>query len=327
MKQIITTAILILTCIATQLNAQVPFELTTRRNMYQPLENAISLNDGELWDDPMYFIPLGFKYKLNGKEVDTIVFNSANVISTDTSTLIANGYVFTDLDLADRGSLESNGSLSEIRYKVTGTPGNRICKIEMHNAGIYDELDLYGTMDDSVNIQVWLYEAGSKFEVHFGSSQLSHTHNYFAFGTGPLVGYAEAFDYMTTSGVIYTLSGSAISPTIDSISFTHMGPLLLSMPDDGTVYSFAPKTTSVGPQQLQQEVLVYPTRVSSTLFVDMGSNNTAGYRIIGTTGRTHASGRFYGAANTVDVSALPPGMYILQVHTDQAKADYRFIKM
>lgn len=331
MKHLIAIATLILSIIVTQANAQMPYKVTVRQNTYQPLQNAISLNDTIIWDDEAFKVPLGFTYKLNGEEVDTLDLNFGNLLGTDTSTTIMNGFIFSDMDLADRGLIDGKESKSPIRYKVTGTAGNRICKIEFFNAGFYDEYDIYATMNDSVNFQLWLYEADSKMEIHYGTYQMTYPQNYYVFSNGPMVGYAKEFNYLETSGLIYTLSGSVNQPGIDSFTFTHGGKMLNAYPDNGTVFTFELKTgtTGVGSKQIeQQQVTVYPTNTRNTLHVDMGDIQDADYRIISTTGGSTAIyGHMDRAKGMIDVSSLPAGMYILQLHTGSSIGAYRFIKM
>ena len=248
MRYITLTIAIIFTCL-TQVQAQMPYDVSVKNEQYTPLDNAIPLSDTSIWDDPVYNIPLGFNYKIGDEELNSIYFKFENLISPDTGIEIINGFVCMDIDLIDRGAIDSNGSKSPIRYKVVGTPGNRICKIEVFNAGFYAEFEEYGTLDDSINVQFWLYENGHKFEVHYGSSKISNPTEYFNFGTGPLVGYADYFNTNNASGTIYALSGTTSNPYIDSITSNYIGGSLLSYPAENTVISFSRKTLSVNNTQ------------------------------------------------------------------------------
>lgn len=322
-----TLAILILICVAISTQAQMPYNFTVKQNSYTPLNNAISLNKGEIWDDSIFTIPLDFPFTIGRKTVNTIYLKFDGVISADTSSTTMDGIVFIDADLQDRGGIDMKQSLSPVSYKTEGSGGNRICKIEVANAGFYDERDQFGTMDDYVNVQVWLYEQDSKLELHYGPSKISNPTYYFLNGVGPLVGFAKEFSYLESSGLVYTLAGNPDSPTLDSFSLSIAGYTLNDYPKHGTVYTFNNKTLSVAKEAIVQQVLVYPTYVQNTLHVDFGQEINAQYRVVSTTG---ALADIYGEMDDrhsiVDVSSLSSGLYILQVNVGGVLNAYQFIK-
>lgn len=322
-----TLAILILICVAISTPAQMPYNFTTKQNSYTPLNNAISLNKGEIWDEDAFTIPMDFPFTLGRRTVDTIYLKFDGIISADTSVTTLDGIVFIDADLQDRGAMDTTQSLSPVSYKTEGAVGNRICKIEVANAGFYDERDQFGTMDDYVNVQVWLYEQDSKLELHYGPSKISNPTKYFLNGAGPLVGFAKEFSYLESSGLVYTLAGDPDSPTLDSFSMSIAGYLLNDYPEDGTVYSFNNKTLSVSKEAITQQVLVYPTYVQNALHVDFGQETNAIYRVVSTTGaRVDIYGEMNGRHSAIDVSSLSSGLYILQVNVGGVYNAYRFVK-
>ena len=56
------TLLLAASCLfITGLNAQtLPYSFSVLNEPYQPLTDSISVNAGEIWDDPEYFMPIGF---------------------------------------------------------------------------------------------------------------------------------------------------------------------------------------------------------------------------------------------------------------------------
>ncbi len=326
MKHTIALLIFIFAAMGTQ--AQMPYNFTVKQNTYTPLQGAINLNKGEIWDDFVYAIPLDFSFSVGRKRVNTVYLKFDGMISVDTGSSMMDGIVFNDADLLDRGAIDSVQSMSPVSYKIEGNTGNRICKIEIANAGFYDELEQNGTMDDFVYIQVWLYEQDSKVELHYGPSSVSNPSQYFLNGAGPLVGYANEFNVNESSGIVYTLAGDPKSPTLDSFSLTVSGYALGSYPEDKTVYTFMNKTLSVTANVLAEQVLVYPTQVQNTLHIDFGKQTRATYRVVSTTGaRVNIYGQAETRHSTIDVSTLSPGLYILQVAADGAAESYRFYKM
>ncbi len=326
MKNILTLLALIL-IVTTNATAQAPYTVSTKTDVYRPLENAISLNNGTVWDDAVYKIPLGFKYTMNGIENDVFYLQPESLISHDTTEEVINGIVCLGIDLIDRGA-DSNTSLSPVSYKVEGAPGNRICKIEITNAGFYDELSLYGTLNDYINVQFWLYEADSKFEIHFGSSRITHPTDYFYFGNGPLIGYAREFNYQESTGIIYSLRGAAANPVIDSISFGYFGGVLDSYPADSTVYVFNNLTLSVSEYEVMSDVVVYPTQTQATLNINLGQPAKGVYRIVSMNGALIGKkGDINGKSKAINVSDLQPGLYMLQVNIGGMTKAFRFYKM
>lgn len=327
MKNLIALIILIVATITTQ--AQMPYNFSYKKETYTPLTNGISLSDTNAWDEAIYTIPLGFKCQLGNKIVDTIYMNSFSVLSPDTSTQIMDGLVFVDADLQDRGAVDSSSSKSKVSYKIEGLKGNRICKIEIANAGFYDEREIYKTMNDSVNIQIWIYEDGSKVEMRYGPSQITHPADYFVSQLGPIVGYADYFNYNESNGIVYLLSGDYDSPILDSFSFSIAGYTLSSYPENGTVYSFTPKKTlGIERSNFLQDIQVYPTAAHYSLHVNLGEHAEAAYRIINATGQaTNVYGRMDQRYNVIDVSTLPSSMYILQMNIENTVGVYRFSKL
>ena len=327
MKNLIALILLITITVSAQ--AQMPYNFTYKSETYTPLTNGIALSDTNAWDESIYAIPLGYKFQLGNRMVDTIFLNSFSLISQDTSTQVMDGLVFIDADLQDRGALDSSNSKSPISYEISGTKGDRICKIEIANAGFYAERDLYNTMDDYVNIQLWIYEADSKFEMRYGPSQITNPTDYFVSQTGPIVGYADYFNSDESSGIVYLLSGDYDSPTLDSFSFSISGYTLSSYPKEGTVYTFTPKKTlGIDRNKVLQDVQIYPTAVRDNLHINLGENTDAEYRIISATGQTtNLYGTMDNRSNMLDLSHLPSGMYILQLSSNGVGGAYRFTKI
>lgn len=327
MKKILALTVLI--CAALLSKAQMPYDFSYKKEAYVPLTNAISLNDTNLWSDNSFAIPLGFKVQLGDKELDTVYLYGNSILSSDTTKEVMDGLVFIDAYLQDRGALDGTKSASPVRYEITGPKGNRICKIEIANAGFYDERDLYSTMDDSVNIQLWIYESGSIVEMRYGPSQISNPSDYFISQVGPIVGYADYFDPNDASGMVYLLSGDYDSPTLDSFSFTITGYTLSSYPADSTVYTFKPKKTlDVARSEVLKDVKIYPTAVQNMLYVNTGAQTGVQYSIINTAGQSmNINGEVSTTQRAIDVSSLPPGAYILRLRTNGVEGAYRFSRL
>ena len=172
---------------------------------YADLDSATSVNNNQLWDDPSYIVPIGFNFQFYDKMITDVYFGiGLGGLLTDTFDLnFGANYVMPafETDLIDRGDIIGI-SKSPISYKVDGTVGTRIFKLEFKNAGFYDEEDSLSTLNDSVSFQFWLYEGTNDIEFHYGPSALTYPLiNYFG-ETGALIGLT---DFNITNA--YLLSG------------------------------------------------------------------------------------------------------------------------
>ena len=284
MKRIIFTIALALSASFAQ--AQFPYQLSVTTAAYQPLTNGISLNGTSIWKDTMYNIPLGFNFKLGTTVIDHFRMVSHNFISTDTLGTMS-GFLLTDAQLIDRGAL-GNTSASPIRYQITGTAPNRVFKCEWANAGFAVELDNYNTLNDSVNMQIWLYEGSHIVELRYGKRGITNYSEYFDMVGLPVIGYVKDVNFMNaTLDKIYMLSGNPNSPTIDSFSLSHTGGHALNaFPAEGMVYRFTPadQTTKVNDRLNVNDLQVFPTVCQKELHVAFSDHRQLDNQIIGQQG-------------------------------------------
>lgn len=311
-------------------NAQLNYTLSTRTDAYIPITNGTSVNGTTIWDDELYALPLGFDFEIEGKKNDTVFFSEDNFIAIDTVGLL-NVFVITEMDILDRGNFNDSETRSPIRYEVTGTTPNRIFKLEVANAGIFEEHDMYGTNEDSVSIQVWLYETSSIIELRYGPSQLRYPADYNYLTGSPLMGYMRGFNYFT--GALqkgYYLKGNPTAPTIDSTTnlLTLVGGLD-SYPANGTVYRFTPKPTGVKDNAGSLDKLQLLSNTgTSNLLLRSPYNGELNYKIVAINGATLSnSGNVRQGVNNIDISNLPQGMHILYVSGADGIQSFRINKL
>ena len=179
------------------------------------------------------------------------------MITSKVDTNFDYGIMPFDTDLIDRGDF-TGISKSPIRYKVEGAAGSRILKIEWKNVGFYEEGDFYGTLNDFISFQLWLYEGSNTIEMHYGAHQVTDPSvNYFG-ETGPLVGLADE-----ALSNIYLLSGNPANPLVASSFSTLNGT-----PANGTIYTFT-KNNQIGLSHFdaQQKITLYPNPMVNELTV------------------------------------------------------------
>lgn len=214
---------------------------------YQPLTGATSLNNGNIWDDPSFAIPLGFDFTLYGETSNTVYINGyfyGGTLTLDSAQSGTHSAIFAiGSDILDRGT-DSSVSVSNISYKIEGTAGSRIAKIEYANFGFYDELDSLGHTDSYANLQVWLYEGSNNIEIHWGASSILNPDVILDPYDGEFVALLNSIDFGTgepTSGIY--LSGDPSAP-IDTILTGLQYTTINTTPANGMVYRFS--TSAVG---------------------------------------------------------------------------------
>lgn len=219
------------------------YMLATFNEPYVDLVGGVSVNGGEIWDDPEYEVPLPFQFNLNGDEVNSLIFGGlgALLFSLTGDPDVFQATVPFETDLLDRGALNGVASLSPISYVVDGAPGSRIFKLEWKNAGSYDELDFAGTMDMFVNLQLWFYEGSNMIEFRYGPSFINDGDLFYSGESGAYVGVTGIDDFSFDLVNPHFIIGPADNPFLSEQDIAIDGT-----PPDGMVYRlFLPQALEV----------------------------------------------------------------------------------
>lgn len=328
MKRYVIVMASLFSLIMTQVKAQMPYTVTVLSQVYTPLSGATNIKGTSVWSDTSTFTaPLGFNFAFGNKTTNSFNLLGTNMVGSDLSGVIS-GFSFIDATLTDRG-VTGGTSKSPVRYLTTGAAGKRIFKAELFNAGFSDENNLYSTLNDSLNIQIWLYEDSGIVELHYGPSKISHGSDYFSNGSGPMVGFAKNLDYdKMIFDKVYILTGSTSSPTIDSATASSPSfPTLNTYPPSGTVYRFVPKNkpTKVSDAFTLKGIKVFPTSCTERLFVE-SQEEAVDYAILSMNGAIVKKGSLVIGANAINVGDIPWGMYLLNLRGSTAFGTYKFIK-
>jgi hypothetical protein len=212
------------------------YDFTSTTATYVELNQALaeSVNNGEIWDEPEYVIPMGFPFELNGHAVTSFHFDGhGSQMASNTQVPFVEAQILPfESDLMDRGTIGGT-SLSPISYIIEGVPGSRIQKIEFKNAGSYYEYDVQGTLNMWVNFQCWLFEGTNNIEFHFGLSHVDVPILFYGGGTGPLAALRDYDEFLNQYSNTHYLIGSTSNPFLsEDIGFIN------GTPSTGTVYRF-----------------------------------------------------------------------------------------
>jgi len=334
-KKLLAICAIALLCSSRTYSQQMPYTLTTYNQTYVPLDTGATVIDpGLIWSGNTnnFVAPIGFAFKIDTTSCPYFLCEGGSDFVTDTNMNAGSGFILTDATLDDRG-YGGSVSRSPVRYKISGPVGQRIFKAEVFNAGFDQEYIDSNTFNDSVNLQVWLYEDSNIVELRYGPSRVTGA-DYYSFG-GNLAGYAKVIN---TNGYMYILSGDPASPTVQTIqvisdNFNSNPVPLSSFPPSGTVYRFTPivpadTTTSVKDVFSVENVMVYPTACHSEINVSYKNNNTAAYNIVSVSGALmNIKGELNKGVNGIDIGSLPSGMYLLQLQNDTGRKVYKFVKL
>lgn len=299
---------------------------------YNPLSTGTNVSSSLVWDEENFKFPMGFTVDIDGKTTSDFSFLSWMGVGPSTDTLgVVNGFFsFAATDLVDRGAISGTPS-SPLRYTTSGTAPNRIFKFEAFNAGFFDEGDIYGTLKDSVNFQMWVYETTNIVELRFGSSKITYPSDYFYVGNSPLFGYVKDFDLDAgTLTKAYSLTGTPSSPTVDSFTsiMSTTLPVLSSYPANGTVYRFIPKAVAskIGESTIANQFSVYPTVTRDMINVDYTQSKASKVEIVAANGQLVKTININSGNHQIDVSNLANGNYILNVANADGNASFKFVK-
>jgi len=311
--------------VAMIVNAQSVYNFETENSAYVNLTGSTSLNNGAVWDDPGYTIPLGFSFN-----IATYTFDTIYILGWSTGGLVSSNPVDGDIipifnpiaqDIIDLG-FDSGISESNISYKTEGAAGSRILKLEWNNVGFFGD----STRDDFMNLQLWLYEGSNTIEYHYGPSSINNPLESFEDETGPLISmgtsYNSSTDILVDNG--YFLSEDPIDPTIIVLPAGNQVVLsaLDGMMPSGSVYRFLQQPLSVSDFD-DIQLVIYPNPATHTINFKTkeGQNQVSIFNSLGQIVKQVTV-----LAGSMDVSDLQNGIYFLQLETLEGRAIQKFIK-
>ncbi len=300
------------------------YEFNVSNGSYTELTESISLNNGMTWDDLHYTIPIGFDFQYFDTTVNQIflderflnailIFNKTEItplLSPYGASIIDRGY---DFNVG-----VSSGSLSNVSYKLEGTIGNRIFKIEWKNVGFYFDISDNGTSTDFTNFQLWLYEGSNNIEMHYGPNLITQPELVFEDSPGTMITLFPS--YNVVSGTLvrngYMLGGDPSSPQFQLITDAFFLTELSGIIPNGTIYRFSYTTTGIADSGDKFDgIAVYPNPALD--YVNILFNKES--RIIEDLRILDLYGRIVKSIDVpdifIDLSDLSTGIYTIQFIT------------
>lgn len=303
-------------------NAQSIFTFEVENIPYQNLVETTSLNNGDIWDDPSYTIPMGFEFTISTHTFSTIYVVGWSVGGVLSSS--SQGFGITPLFMPIAQDIRSKEtsygtSISPISYKTDGAAGNRIFKIEWQNFGFWDD----PTDDDFMNMQMWLYEGTNVIEYRYGPNSVSIES--FEGETGPIVALVSSSNEDTDQleDNAYLLTEDPANPTVlifEAGDDFEEGALVGAIPN-GTVYRFTPQSLSTEEfSELTFEI--YPNPTSEYLNIKTQVNDYS-FKVYNSLGQKM---HIVKTQDNLDISNLSNGIYFLEIENELSSSTKKFIK-
>jgi Secretion system C-terminal sorting domain len=292
----------------------LPYSFNVLDEPYTPLTDSISISVGEIWDDPEYFVPIGFTIQVIDEAWSQLLITAPGALCIGDFQSDSIHLLIPVLeDICDVG-LSTGVSGSPISYKVEGEPGSQIFKVEWSNVGFYEEYYQSNTNFNTFSFQLWLYEGTHVIEYRFGPSAVKGG-NFFQFG-GPMSCVGEDFvngQKNAWQNLWYT-SGDPQTPSIalmDPNDFMSVTPLT-GLPASGTVYHFGP--LFVGQEEIQTVGLkIFPTLVTDKLWIQTDEQKTQRMELLDISGQLVESHLLQNKLEHLDVSHLARGVYFVRI--------------
>lgn len=298
------------------------YNFSTFTEPYVDLVSPTSINNGTQWDwDEFGPFNTSFPITLFGLEYDQFMFYD-DYFSVASSTNSDELYTLLDpvgAYIMDRGY---NGatSLSPISYKIEGTTGNRILKMEGKNVGFENEDWNDDTLNLFLNFQVWYYEADQSIEFRYGPTNVTTTDitDYLEMWF-PAFGHTNEINFLNV-GYLEGNSTAPIYNEVDIDEAEELDPIGLNTAvAANTVYRFSLNPLSVKDQE-KVEFSMYPNPTKDVINLTFEDAIDKSFSIYDMTGRQVLNGTIKNEQTAqINVSDLSNGSYVIRIGATSKK--------
>lgn len=306
--------ILLALCLSiTQSNAQQElYSYSTFQEGYTDLVSPVSVNNGQVWKSNGFgSFQVPFSFKIAGNNIAQFFFIDDHFFfMTDTFDV----YLMTvsGINIQDKNYAEGV-SQSPISYKVEGTSGNRILKMEVKNAGSETEVQVKQTNNLFLNFQIWIYEGTNVIEYRYGDSNITKNDmTMLEEKDSLLIGMGD--EDLNYGFFVY---GNTTPPSFIELTNANEGSedqyRNTSYPVNGTVYRFTPTSTAGTDEFNKTKFNLYPNPVTDVVQVSLEKAKTEEYTIIDTNGKTIRKGSLNALENTLYLGELNSGLYFIKI--------------
>lgn len=263
-----------------------------------------------------YYYELPFNFLFNQVSGNIITMHGPSYVSiydtTNVDIEIATFYPYWTNKLVDKSDL--TGSLnfqSKLLTKIDTNNNEQIFKIEWRNMGFVG-----CTANDSLNMQLWIFEKSNKVQFRFGESNMSNLSALITTDT-PII----AFDLETTNGYYFGAFNGPANNLVYSISDPKSR--VLGIPPNGTVIEFVGADSPTIIDHKKNSIKFNYSITNNQLVISRIDNkfiDQIEIDIIDLNGRNVIKSN---SAST-NISQLKSGIYIVKFHSD---LNYKYFKI
>ena len=326
---------LLLFCVAGVISASsvaqdLPYAFSVVQQNYEQFDDGISLNQGMVWDDPEWEVPIGFEFEYMNQTFSNMYFGGIDGYGGELIFGNIDGATFQGImpyfqDFVDGGYFEESASDSPVSYKLTGSPGSRVLWLQWSNAAFYNDDPPHPMR---MNMQMRLFEGTNNIEFHYGPNQ-NLDNSVIQDYSGIVIGIAKNIDFNEfTVENIWAFTGDPQNPTVvpyASIDDFGQGLHLDDTPSPNTIYRFS--TEVAGAFYHQSEfVKVFPTVLMNNINVVLPGNEKGIIRVTDSTGRLVAEQSAQPGFQSFDTSVWSAGHYIVSVMQGDLLHTVRVVK-
>jgi hypothetical protein len=284
------------------------FTFTHFKQNFQYLNNSTVLTPPSWNPSWQSVITLGFNFSFLGVNTNSVLVNAGSLVYFDGK----GDYSFSACGTA----YQSRGN-SPILYKVEGSNGSKILKVEYRNVGFTNS----DYTEDSITFQIWLYQTSNILEVHYGPSSLIQPTSAFNRDEGPVVeilgGSTQATEY------ILFLTGNADNPTTSS-NYNNVKDYITGVPKEGTVYRFTPTLSNINDNILQEFSITFDNEKRELRILNSNfSNSLHSVSILNNLGQIIIKQKI---SDKLSIEGLPQGLYFVSVESEQGAYTKKFWK-
>lgn len=299
--------------------AQHRYELSVDlQSNYLEFTDGTSLTNGMTFGEPdqeIALLDLGFPFQLFDKNVEALqLLRDGLVLREFDGQIVDSWRINLPTAVVDRAFDENSGpqmgGLSDIRYRVVGTTGSRIGQIQFKNCGThYSVVNPNGNNVDSMNFQIWLYEADNTIEYHFGTCSTQERQD--QTNARPRIDIVFNKDISSLyNRDYYGFGGDPDFPQMvinDDPNYTGHGQLQED-PSHGSVWRFGRlNTLSLNESEMSTDPKLYPNPSSERIFIS-ASNDISEVKVFDNLGRLVLSA----SSNSIDIRQLRSGTYLVK---------------
>ncbi|GAP42936.1 protein containing Por secretion system C-terminal sorting domain [Lentimicrobium saccharophilum] len=310
-----------------------PYFSTTSMEDYIEINNPISVNNGEIWNEgSVYPIDFDFNFTVFDQEYSSLYVHAGGGISfpADGKGIQIYHTPFGGYLLKDKGV---DSSLSGIDYEVVGEEGQYIIKIQWKNAGF---VQWFSTSDtsDFVDFQIWIFQEDAHFELHFGDYQADPgTYGYPEGISDPDPGPSIKFAYDDCSNIL-SYYDAADNPLYDFFNMC-LPPcywFIDGTPSEGTTYRIIPNEGFVGISENDLSgVSVFPNPATDVIQIENINElsfieSVCIVDVLGNVILEFRKNEISGSALTLNIETIPVGVYCIRINSGNALLTKKLIK-